>query len=95
MLQETDEFPRMGEYVVRVMCAGEVYGHYPSGAADLHSMAFYARHDPGQRINPDILMEQDLSFCIKFKDLVDNPVVRKFIVNQYLVRKSNFSRTTL
>ncbi|ODM97360.1 Cilia- and flagella-associated protein 70 [Orchesella cincta] len=40
---DTEELPRPGEYVIRAMCMGQTYGHFPSGSVDLHSMAYYAR----------------------------------------------------
>ncbi|CAL8130654.1 unnamed protein product [Orchesella dallaii] len=72
---DTEELPRPGEYVVRAMCMGQTYGHFPSGSVDLHSMAYYARSESNHRKCPDIYLQYEISFCIKYKDLVDNPIV--------------------
>lgn len=76
-LQEVDEVPRPGEFILRAMCMGQTYGHFPSGNVDLEREENYRNEDNVSSFpkSVDIYLDHDISFCIKFIDLIDNPLV--------------------
>lgn len=56
---------------------GQVYGHFPSGNVDLETTENQRTDDGVSSVpkNVDIYLDHDISFCIKFVDLIDNPLV--------------------